>query len=91
MLQAWNWVLEMYGFCVGVYRAGLQKELYHSLSLLAHPPFDSDLTAPNGEPFYLLHLTYPMKFNQTGAGKGTASINPSMQPINNSYTHLLSG
>lgn len=35
-------------------------------NMLAHPPFDKNEVAGNGQPFYLLHLTYPIRFNSTG-------------------------
>ncbi|KAJ9512188.1 hypothetical protein QJQ45_012658 [Haematococcus lacustris] len=64
--QAWNWVLEMYGYSLATVRAGLHKGLTTSVNLLAHPPFDTSEQASNGQPFYILHLTYPMRYNKTG-------------------------
>ncbi|GFH15987.1 uncharacterized protein HaLaN_12328, partial [Haematococcus lacustris] len=64
--KAWNWVLEMYGYSLATVRAGLHKGLTTSVNLLAHPPFDTSEQASNGQPFYILHLTYPMRYNKTG-------------------------
>ncbi|GFH18151.1 uncharacterized protein HaLaN_14902 [Haematococcus lacustris] len=64
--KAWNWVLEMYGYSLATVRTGLHKGLTTSVNLLAHPPFDTSEQASNGLPFYILHLTYPMRYNKTG-------------------------
>lgn len=56
----------MYGYTLATYRAGLHKGLLHSESLLAHPPFDANETNYKGDPYYLLHLTYPMRYNLSG-------------------------
>ncbi|KAG1669891.1 hypothetical protein FOA52_002417 [Chlamydomonas sp. UWO 241] len=76
--EAWSWVLEMYGFTIAThkaglygftiatYKAGLHEGLTAYSNMLAHPPFDSKQVDYKGDPFYLLHLTYPMRFNKTG-------------------------
>ena len=51
MLQAWGWVLEMYGFTLSCHMAGIPRvDLY--LRMMSQPPWDSDL----GQ-YYLLHYT----------------------------------
>jgi hypothetical protein len=45
---------------------GQHKNMKLYTNLLAHPPFDAKEVDYQGHPFYLLHLTYPMKFNSTG-------------------------
>jgi len=64
--KAWNWVLEMYGFSLATFRAGLQKGLVTHENMLAHPPFDTKEVDYKGDPFYLVHLTYPLRYNSTG-------------------------
>jgi hypothetical protein len=34
--------------------------------MLAHPPWDKREVDAHGQPFYLLHLTYPLRYNSTG-------------------------
>ena len=38
--KAWNWVLEMYGYCLATYRVGQHVGLQTHENMLAHPPFD---------------------------------------------------
>ncbi|KAJ9512037.1 hypothetical protein QJQ45_004607 [Haematococcus lacustris] len=63
--QAWNWIVEMYGYTLATYRTGLHKGLL-TQSFLAHPPFDDNLVNEAGQPYYLMHLTYPMRYNSSG-------------------------
>jgi hypothetical protein len=63
---AWNWVLEMYGYTLAVYRAGQHTNLKQYSEMLAHPPFDKTEKDYKGDPFYILHLTYPCRYNSTG-------------------------
>ncbi|KAJ9512189.1 hypothetical protein QJQ45_012657 [Haematococcus lacustris] len=63
--SAWNWIVEMYGYTLATYRTGLHKGLL-TQSFLAHPPFDDNLVNEAGQPYYLMHLTYPMRYNSSG-------------------------
>jgi ribosomal protein L24E len=68
VLQVWNWVLEMYGFALATFRTGQHVGSSQLDNLVAHPPFDEhELAAGSGQPYYLLHLTYPMRYNAAGA------------------------
>ncbi len=58
----------MYGFTLATFRAGVHKDMLQSLNLLAHPPFDKKEFERDGLPYYILHLTYPMKYNAQGTG-----------------------
>lgn len=64
--EAWNWVLEMYGYSLASYEVGQHKGMAIVDSFLAHPPFDKTELNYESKPFYLLHLTYPIRFNSTG-------------------------
>jgi hypothetical protein len=35
-------------------------------NMLAHPPWDKREVDAHNQPFYLLHLTYPLRYNSTG-------------------------
>lgn len=35
-------------------------------NMLAHPPWDTKEVNAKGQPFYLLHLTYPLRYNSSG-------------------------
>lgn len=39
--------------------------------MLAHPPWDKREVDAQGQPFYLLHLTYPLRYNKTGKNTGS--------------------
>ncbi|KAG2433123.1 hypothetical protein HYH02_012825 [Chlamydomonas schloesseri] len=64
--DAWNWVLEMYGYAIATYRAGQHVNMRVVPNMLAHPPFDKEEVDPEGRPFYLLHLTYPCRYDKFG-------------------------
>ncbi|GAX78872.1 hypothetical protein CEUSTIGMA_g6311.t1 [Chlamydomonas eustigma] len=64
--KAWNWVLEMYGYALATYMQKQHVGLKTYENFLAHPPWDKKEVTEKGEPFYLLHLTYPMKYNASG-------------------------
>ena len=50
--QKWGWVLEMYGFTIACYMAGIQPARLH-IKMMSQPPWDTKLW-----PYYLLHYTY---------------------------------
>ena len=56
LLQAWGWVLEMYGFTLACYNVGLPPASLHP-KMMSQPPWDTKL-----EPFYILHYTYGMDY-----------------------------
>ncbi|GLC53212.1 hypothetical protein PLESTB_000720300 [Pleodorina starrii] len=64
--DAWNWVLEMYAYSLATYRAGQHVNMKVHPNMLAHPPFDKEEVDFEGRPFYLLHLTYPCRFDKDG-------------------------
>jgi hydroxyproline O-arabinosyltransferase len=58
--KAWGWVLEMYGFTIAEYLAGIGRVSLH-LNLMAQPPWDDKL-----KDFYILHFTYGQDFDPQG-------------------------
>ncbi|KAG2489819.1 hypothetical protein HYH03_011768 [Edaphochlamys debaryana] len=64
--NAWNWVLEMYGYSLATYRTGQHKNMVVVPNMLAHPPFDKEEVDAEGRPYYILHLTYPVWFDKDG-------------------------
>ncbi len=50
--QKWGWVLEMYGFTIACYNAGIAPATLH-IKMMSQPPWDTKLW-----PYYLLHFTY---------------------------------
>jgi len=64
--KAWNWVLEMYGYSLATYKLNQHIGMKVWDNMLAHPPFDKKEVTPAGDPFYILHLTYPLRYNSTG-------------------------
>ena len=56
-MQAWGWVLEMYGFTLSLFKSGIEPAMLH-LKMMAQPPWDTD--EPWGPSYYLLHYTYGM-------------------------------
>ena len=58
----------MYAFAMSMYAAGL-REFDLIPHMMAHTPYDSDLELYPGRPFYILHYTYGLDFNQT-TGEG---------------------
>jgi len=61
--KAWNWVLEMYGFTISCYIAGIQPADLH-VKMMSQPPWDND--RPWGPKTYLLHYTYGMDYTLDG-------------------------
>ena len=55
--KAWGWVLEMYGFAIAEYLAGLGRVSLH-LDLMSQPPWDDKLGN-----FGILHFTYGQDFD----------------------------
>ena len=50
--KAWGWILEMYGYSLATYRAGVHQGLDVNKDMLAEPPFDTKLTGtPSGRAF----------------------------------------
>ena len=65
--KAWGWILEMYGYSLATYRAGVHQGLDVNKDMLAEPPFDTKLTGtPSGRAFYIMHLTYPQRYDKHG-------------------------
>ncbi|KAG2489813.1 hypothetical protein HYH03_011762 [Edaphochlamys debaryana] len=64
--KAWNWVLEMYAYTLATYRTGQHKNMVVVPNMLAHPPFDKEEVDYQGRPLYLLHLTYPCRYDKDG-------------------------
>ncbi|GLI67444.1 hypothetical protein VaNZ11_011637 [Volvox africanus] len=64
--DAWNWVLEMYAYSLATYRAAQNANIKVHVNMLAHPPFDKEEVDYEGKPFYLLHLTYPCRYDKDG-------------------------
>ena len=62
--QHWGWIQEMYAFAMSMYAAGL-RDIDIIPHMMAHTPYDSDLELYPGRPFYILHYTYGLDFNQT--------------------------
>ncbi|GAX76986.1 hypothetical protein CEUSTIGMA_g4433.t1 [Chlamydomonas eustigma] len=62
--KEWGWVQEMYAFAMSMYVAGL-RDIDLIPHLIAQPPFDSDYELTPGRPFYILHYTYGLDFNET--------------------------
>ena len=64
--KTWNWVLEMYGYILAIYKAGVHRGIAQSTSIMAQPPFDTQLTSFTGDAFYIMHLTYPLRYTEQG-------------------------
>ncbi len=64
--KEWNWILEMYGYTLATYRAGQHLGMKVIPNMLAHPPFDKQEVDGEGRPFYILHLTYPCRYDKLG-------------------------
>ena len=48
---------EMYGFCLGVWIAGIKKvDLF--LHMMSQPPWDRNMDLSPGKPFHIIHYTY---------------------------------
>ena len=56
----WGWVQEMYAFAMALFSTG-EKDVSLHKEWMAQPPWDEKL-----DPFYLLHYTYGMDFNNQG-------------------------
>ena len=56
----------MYGYTLATYRSGTHQGMNMYNYMLAHPPFDTNLTTPFGDAFYILHLTYPLRYTKYG-------------------------
>eukprot|EP00798_Chlamydomonas_sp_ICE-L_P000483 gene483-1889_t len=61
----WGWVQEMYGFAMAAWKIGL-RNITLIPELISQPPFDPSYEERFGHPFYILHYTYPMRFNNSG-------------------------
>ena len=65
--KAWGWVMEMYGYALATYKAGVHVGMSVDVAkMMAQPPFDDKLTAHSGDAFYVMHLTYPMRYTKQG-------------------------
>ena len=63
--KAWGWIQEMYGFCIGLWLAGVKKvDLY--LHMMSQPPWDRNMELSPGKPFHIIHYTYGMDYKLTG-------------------------
>ena len=65
-LQAFGWVMEMYSFCLALYKLGMRPHLDVKLQVQPpYEPFEPWLTIPQ-DAYYLLHYTYNTGVYQNG-------------------------
>lgn len=53
-------------YALATYRTNQHRNLRVYTNMLAHPPFDKKMTDYLGQPFYIVHLTYPCGYDEKG-------------------------